>query len=122
VDYQAHQPVHEFLAEQYRDHPFDAILDTVGSQTLFENCPKYLKAEGSFVNIGNMDGLLWTVWCTLKNTWWPVFLGGVPRKYTMFSTGFTQETADIVAKYAAEGKLKVVVSEVLEMEEVLKVC
>jgi hypothetical protein len=40
----------------------------------------------------------------------------------MFSTIFNQETADLVAKYAIEGKLKAAVSETLEMKDALKVC
>jgi NADPH:quinone reductase-like Zn-dependent oxidoreductase len=122
VNYQAHQPVHEYLVKRYRDNPFDVILDTVGSQALYDNCPQYLKKEGIFVNVGSMEGLLLTLWCWFKNTWRPSFLGGVPRKYCMFSTVFNQETADQVAKYVMGGKLRAVVSEVFEMEDVLKVC
>jgi NADPH:quinone reductase-like Zn-dependent oxidoreductase len=122
VDYQVHQPVHEYLASKYGEQQFDVILDTVGSLGLCENSPRYLKTQGLFVNVGSMEGLLWTLWCWFKNTWWPSFLGGVPRKYCMFRTVFSHETADLVAKYAIEGKLKAAVSETLEMEDALKVC
>jgi NADPH:quinone reductase-like Zn-dependent oxidoreductase len=122
VDYQAHQPVHEYLARKYGEQQFDVILDTVGSQGLYENSPGYLKTQGIFVNVGSMEGLLWAIWCWFKNTWRPSFLGGVPRKYCMFSTVFNQETADLIAKYAVEGKLKAAVSETLEMQDALMVC
>lgn len=122
VDYQANHPVHEYLSKRYSDRPFDVILDTVGVQTLYEHCPSYLKKEGIYVNVGVFEGLLRTIWCWFKNACWPTILGGVPRTYNMMSTSFDQETAEMLERFAAEGKLSTFMGDVLEMADVLKVC
>jgi NADPH:quinone reductase-like Zn-dependent oxidoreductase len=122
VDYQAQLPAHQHLATKYSRDRFDVILDCIGVQSLYTHSPNYLKEDGIYVNIGGFEGLLWTAWCWFVNTWRPAVLGGVPRKYCMFSTVFDQETSETVAQYVADGKLRTIVSEVLKMEDVLKVC
>jgi NADPH:quinone reductase-like Zn-dependent oxidoreductase len=114
--------VEDVLEKKYKDTPFDAILDAVGSQSLYENSPRYLKKEGIFVNVGALDASVpRMIWRWFKNTWWPSYLGGVPRKYYMFSTVFDQETSEILARFAAEGKVKTFVTETFDMEDLVKV-
>lgn len=88
IDYQANAPLHQYLATEYGqpDQQFDFILDTVGSQALYINSPKYLKKGGVFVNIGDYtDGMFWTIFYTIMNHVRPTWLGGTPRKFVMFS-------------------------------------
>jgi NADPH:quinone reductase-like Zn-dependent oxidoreductase len=114
--------VEDVLGTKFKDTPFDAILDAVGSQSLYENSPRYLKKDGTFVNVGALDASLpRMIWCWFKNTWWPTYLGGVPRKYCMFSQVSDQETSDILARFAAEGKVKAFVTETFDMEDLVKV-
>jgi D-arabinose 1-dehydrogenase-like Zn-dependent alcohol dehydrogenase len=114
--------VEDVLEKKYKDTPFDAILDAVGVQSLYENSPKYLKKQGIFLNVGALDASLpRTIWWWFKNTWWPSYLGGVPRRYIMFSTIFDQETSDILARFAADAKIKTFVTETFHMEDLVKV-
>jgi NADPH:quinone reductase-like Zn-dependent oxidoreductase len=121
VDYRAVEPLPNYLATTYSERPFDVILDTVGIQALYEQSPAYLKPNGVYINVGAFEGVLWTLWCWAKNTLWPSFLGGTPRRYAMFSTVPNGQTAERLAEMVKEGKLRVVVDSVFKMEDVLEV-
>lgn len=121
VDYRAVDSLPTYLATTYSDRPFDVILDTVGTQALYEQSPGYLKPDGVYINVGAFEGVLWTLWCWTKNTLWPTFLGGTPRKYAMFSTVPNGIRAEKLAEMVGAGKLKVIVDSVFEMDDVLAV-
>jgi hypothetical protein len=55
VEYRQHQPLTEDLAYHDRSQHFDAILDAVGTQALFENSPQYLKPTRTYVRIGTEE-------------------------------------------------------------------
>ena len=114
-------PLPDHLARMYRDRPFDVILDTVGTQTLYERSSSYLKPKGVYVNVGSMEGFMWTLWCWAKNALWPTILGGTPRRYVMFSTVTNGRSAEKLAEMVETGKLRVVVDSVFEMDRVLEV-
>lgn len=123
IDYRANAPLPEFLAKEYGgpDQQFDFILDTVGSQELYINSPKYLREGGVFVNIGDYtNGTLKTAFHWILNYIRPTWLGGTPRKFVMFSGNVAPEGADWTVRYAAEGKLKAVIQKVYEFEEALE--
>ena len=123
MDYRANKPLHEYLAKEYKGKPFDAILDTTGTQALYENSSNYLKAEGPFVNVGGFEGTLTTLFNWWRNVWWPAILpGGTPRRYVMFSTVPNPEIAKELARMASEKKVKVVIESVFDMEDALEVC
>jgi NADPH:quinone reductase-like Zn-dependent oxidoreductase len=105
----------------YSSEPFDAILDTIGVQALYNNSPAYLKPDGPFVNVGGMEGIGTTLWSGAKNLLWPQFLGGTPRKYIFQQTNPTQERSKYLVRLVEEGKLKVVIDQVFEMEDALQV-
>ena len=112
----------EYLESEYKSRPFDAILDLTGTQPLYKYSPTYLKEQGHFVNIGAMvDGPFITAVNALKNMFWPHLLGGVPRKYFLYSTtlnpGAVQETADLLS----QKKISVEVERVYAMEDALDV-
>lgn len=120
VDYRAVGSLSAYLTEAYNSRPFDIILDTIGTQALYEGCPGYLKATGVYINVGSFEGAFWTLWCWKKNTLWPTLLGGVPRKYIMFSTFPNGKQAEKLAEMVRQGKLKVAIDSVVEMEDLLK--
>lgn len=121
IDYKAHDSLTKYLAEKYGAEPFDIILDTVGNQELYTKSPEYLKPDGPVVNVGINEGvktmLLWG-----KNAILPPALGGVPRKYVMFTTVLDMRMSGIVADLAEAKKLKAVVAQTFEMEDALEVC
>jgi NADPH:quinone reductase-like Zn-dependent oxidoreductase len=121
VDYRAHAPLHEYLAKAYNERPFAHILDTIGTQSLFEASPAYLAPEGKLINVGNFEGPTLTVLRSIRNAYLPVFLGGVPRTYKMISTTPSGMKAAVLAKMVEEGTLRVVVDEIIEFKDVLRV-
>ena len=114
-------PLPDYLARTYTDRPFDVILDVVGTQVLYEQSPSYLKPKGLYINVGAMEGFIWTLWCWAKNAAWPTVLGGTPRKYIMFSTVANGRSAEELAEMIQAGRLRVVVDSVFKMEDVLDV-
>lgn len=111
------------LAEAYSTPPFDVILDTVGSQGLYKASPAFLKPEGPFVNVGTIDAGSQSggVWRWVKNASLPAALGGVPRKYIMFSAPLSGKNAESLAKFVEEGKLRIVVDSTFALDDALKV-
>ncbi|KAE9991303.1 hypothetical protein EG327_000144 [Venturia inaequalis] len=119
IDYKAHDSLTKYLTEKYGAQPFDVILDTVGNQELFTKSPGYLKPNGPVVNVGVNEGvktmLLWG-----KNAILPPALGGVPRKYVMFTTVLDMRMSGVVADLAEAKKLKVIVAQTFKMEDALE--
>ncbi|EPS37214.1 hypothetical protein H072_9124 [Dactylellina haptotyla CBS 200.50] len=120
VDYQKHDFLPAYLASQYREEPFDFVLDCVGVQALYANSPGYLKPDGAVINIGSMEGPGALIKNWFFNALWPTWLGGVPRRYIMFSTPPTKDAAVVLIRLVEEGKLKVSVDSVFDMEDVAK--
>ncbi|KAM0424331.1 hypothetical protein ACHAPT_010477 [Fusarium lateritium] len=124
VDYRQVKSVPGFLAKRYGKAPFDAIMDTVGSQELFAKSPQYLKPDGIVVNVGEGNGetgQLAFVLRALRNSHQPSFLGGVPRKYVTFSAPLTGANAERLASLAEEGKMRVFVDSTFDLQDALKV-
>jgi NADPH:quinone reductase-like Zn-dependent oxidoreductase len=96
------------------------VLDCVGTQPLFVNSPAYLKAEGAVVNIGALEGVVATAWNMLFNSWLPTWLGGVPRRYIMFSTPPARDDAVYLARLIEEGRVRIPVDTVFSMDEAVR--
>ncbi|KAE9389806.1 NAD(P)-binding protein [Gymnopus androsaceus JB14] len=120
IDYRANHPLPVYLAKEYHKRPFDFIFDTIGVQDLFTYSPHYLKPQGALINVGNFEGATLTVFRALLNTWRPVLLGGIPRRYSMISTTPDGVKAAQLARMTEEGQLRVIVDEVVEFEDVLR--
>ncbi|KAL2123629.1 hypothetical protein VTJ04DRAFT_4084 [Mycothermus thermophilus] len=107
VDYRAHDSLEDAIAMQYGQHQFDAIFDCVGTQTLYEQSPRYLKPQGQFVNIvgGPSQGVVPFV----RNKLRPSFLGGTPRNYSLFLLSASGRTARDVAALVEKGVIKTAV-------------
>ncbi|MCJ1312756.1 zinc ion binding [Agyrium rufum] len=121
IDYRKHDPLHEYLAAAFKGKPFDAILDTTGSQALYKNSPQYLYPDGPCVNVGNYEGMLRTIWNWIMNIVRPVFLGGTPRRYVMHSTPPRRDAAEELVKMMMKGELRVLFDEIVDMEHAMQV-
>ncbi|KAJ6172487.1 hypothetical protein N7470_001554 [Penicillium chermesinum] len=117
IDYRAHDSLPAYLAQQYGDKPFDYVLDCVGTQALFANSPMYLKDTGALVNVGVLESL-WIPFCNfLLNPWLPTLLGGVSRKYIMFSALPNREDAIYLVRLLEEDKITIPVDSIFDMED-----
>ena len=96
------------------------MLDCVGTQALFVNSPAYLKAEGAVINIGVLEGVGITTRNVLFNRWLPTWLGGVPRRYIMFSTPPARDDAVYLTKLIEEGRVRIPVDSVFDMEDAVR--
>lgn len=96
------------------------MLDCVGTQALFVNSPAYLKTKGAVINIGVFEGICLSARNMLLNTWLPIWLGGVPRRYIMFSTPPTRDDAVYLARLVEEGRLRIPVDSVFDMEDAVR--
>lgn len=122
IDYRASHPLADFLAKHYGQQQFDVILDTVGSQDLYEHSPAYLNPSGVYVNVGNIGvSTALTVWRWLKNSFHPRLLGGVPRKFIQFSAIPTKERGEKIASLAAEKGFNILVGSTFKLEDALLV-
>lgn len=72
------------------------------------------------VNIGALEGFAVTVRNALLDTCLPTWLGGVPRRYIMFSTPPTRDDAVYIAHLVEEGRVSISVDSVFEMEDAVR--
>lgn len=124
IDYSQVNSVTTALEKSYGTSQFDAILDVVGSQELFRQCPKYLKPEGLFINVGDGDsqtGRLGFILRTLQNLFQPAIFGGVPRRYITFSAPLNGQNAAHLGNLASKGKMQVLVDSTFSLEDVIGV-
>ncbi|KAJ5691923.1 hypothetical protein N7462_001346 [Penicillium macrosclerotiorum] len=119
VDYKSHDSLPAFLATEYGEQPFDFVFDCVGTQALFANSPAYLKPEGAVINIGAIEGIWSTTLGILSNWFLPTWLGGVPRRYIVFSTPPTRMATIHVVDLIEKRGLRVSVDSVFDMENAL---
>ena len=71
------------------------------------------------ISIGSMEGVGAFLRNWFFNTWWPVWLGGVPRRYVTFSTPPTKDDALVLIKMVEEDKLRVSVDSIFSMEDAI---
>ncbi|KAH6838599.1 zinc-binding dehydrogenase-domain-containing protein [Chaetomium sp. MPI-CAGE-AT-0009] len=119
IDYRAHDPLEEHLAERFGEQQFDAVLDCVGSQALYTHSPRYLKPEGKFINIvgGWSQGVVPFVTNKLR----PCFLGGTPRSYELFLLSASGESAREAAALVEQGIIKqALIDSVFPMEQAVE--
>jgi NADPH:quinone reductase-like Zn-dependent oxidoreductase len=123
-DYSQINSVPIALEKSYGASQFDAILDAVGSQELFRQCPKYLKPDGVFINVGDGDaqgGRLGFILRTLQNVLQPTILGGVPRRYVTFSAPLNGQNAAHLGSLASKGKMLVLIDSTFSLEDAISV-
>ena len=106
-----------------------AIADCLGFQSLYNPCAAYLREEGIYASVG-VKNSAWTysafaaaVWKMQLNAFWPrsTWLGGSGRTYRGIS--MMQAPVEMMEKLAAmlaDGKVKVVIDSVWDMEDALE--
>ncbi|KAJ4862661.1 zinc-binding dehydrogenase domain-containing protein [Trichoderma breve] len=120
IDYALVKSIPAALEKSYSASQFDAILDTVGSRELFLRCPKYLKPEGVFINVGDgSEGRLSLILHTLQNVLQPSILGGVPRRYMTFSAPLNGQNAAYLGNLASNGKIMVFIDSTFPLEDAI---
>ncbi|KAK8143820.1 hypothetical protein G3M48_006700 [Beauveria asiatica] len=87
IDYTKHDDLPAHLKERFGSTPFNAIIDTLGHQSLYLGSPAYLVRDGIYSSAGikppsfAVPHFLRAVLQMKLNEWWPVsaWLGGVGR-------------------------------------------
>ncbi|OBT65314.1 hypothetical protein VE03_04596 [Pseudogymnoascus sp. 23342-1-I1] len=129
VDYVAHAPVYEELAKRCRlggewGVGFDVVIDAFGVQELWNNCAKFLKREGRWVTVGvaikeySVLAMLGAVCKMAGNALWPVWAGGVDRRYLQVTATANGEELRELGGMVERGEVKGVVEGVWEMGEI----
>ncbi|KAH8906849.1 NAD(P)-binding protein [Coniochaeta sp. PMI_546] len=120
IDYTAHEPLYEFLAEKHGREQFDFVFDCVGHQILYEKSPPFLKPAGKYISLvgGKTHGIL----PVLKNNLWPKFLWGTPRTYKILGLAPAGEYMREVVKLVEQGVIKKVpIDSEYSMEQAVEV-
>lgn len=122
VDYTGSDVIKE-LQENVKQSgkPFDRIIQNVpaGAGKLYYQSHTILDQDGAFYFIG-MDTSVGNMLETFKMALWPGFLGGGKRKLEMPSTPLKQELLEEPLKMAVARKIKTVLDQVYELEDVPK--
>lgn len=96
----------------------DVVFDCVGVQSVYSHCADFLKPNGPFLSISvdlhgkstiATGGL---ILATIGNFIWPSWLGGVKRKFKLFSMVYDREQMQTLANWMGEGKLKMIIDSV----------
>lgn len=129
VDYVAHAPVYEELAKRCGEGgewgvEFDVVIDAFGVQELWNNCAGFLKREGRWVTIGvaireyGVLAMLGAVGKMAGNALWPVWAGGVDRRYVQVTATANGEELRELGGMVGRGEVKGVVEGVWGMGDV----
>ncbi|RFU72298.1 zinc alcohol dehydrogenase [Trichoderma arundinaceum] len=127
VDYTQHANLPAYLAQSFGANPFDAIIDTLGHQSLYVNSPSYLVPSGTYSSVGikppdfSIPNFLRAVWQMKLNEWWPVsrWLGGVGRLWRGVSMMEpTLEDRERIAGMLGRGEIRVVRDSVWQFGDV----
>ncbi|KAL7823761.1 NAD(P)-binding protein [Trichoderma gracile] len=119
-----HLPAH--LASRFHADPFDAIIDTLGHQSLYLRSPDYLRPSGTYASVGikppdfSVANFLRAVWQMKLNEWWPVsrLLGGAGRLWRGVSMMEPSlEDRQRIADMLGQGRVRVVRDSVWRFED-----
>lgn len=122
-------PLHEYLTKTHGDKPFDAIFEVAGDTTLHQKCSRFTKTDAFFVSLGALTvgkdpswfGLLRFAILGKLERFRPRVLGGVPRKHCMLNATPGEGRLQKVVRLVEDGKLKVVLDGVWDMEDAKQV-
>ncbi|KAI9821313.1 MAG: hypothetical protein M1827_004049 [Pycnora praestabilis] len=123
IDYKA-SPLTTQLTNDYSSEPFDIVMDCIGSHSLFVASPAFLKPTGIYaaiaIDVPRDSSWLHAAWLftnLLGDIIWPKWLGGTPRQFVFASTPIEETRMVYAAKWAGEGKLKVLIDSVHNSEQ-----
>lgn len=103
------------------------MIDAIGIQDMFNNCPKFVVEGGPYVTVGpraksySILDVLATLVLMAQNALWPRIFGGVPRPYVQVTGTANPEALHELAQMVEAGKLKVEVGTVAKMENATEV-
>lgn len=123
-----HAPVHSHLASTFGASRFNAVIDAIGIQDIFNNSPSFLAEGKPYVTVGpkaysyTVLGMLRTIGLMAKNMLWPRLLGGTPREYVQVMATSTLSAMEELAKMVEERKLTVHVGRLVGLESAKTVC
>ncbi|KKP05240.1 alcohol dehydrogenase [Trichoderma harzianum] len=127
IDYTQYNDLPTYLASRFRSNPFDAVIDTLGHQSLYVHSPAYLVLTGTYSSVGikppdfSVPNFLRAVVQMKLNEWWPVsrWLGGVGRLWRGVSMMEpTLEDRQRIADMLGGGQIRVVRDSVWSFEHV----
>jgi NADPH:quinone reductase-like Zn-dependent oxidoreductase len=99
---------------------FSLVVDNAGlPENLYKAADHFLLPEGKFVQVGgpmNLNALKMVTSRLLV----PSFLGGGKRKYEMYNIGQGPEDLKQLGQWIAEKRIKVVIEETYELEDLPK--
>ena len=127
IAYDTNGPVHSYLNKTFAGARFDAVVDAVGVQDIFNNSPTFLKEGRPYVTVGpkassyTYVGMLGTIGTMAKNMLWPKWLGGTPRPYVQVAAASNPETLRELARMVTEEGLRTNVGSLVHIEDVHKV-
>ncbi|KAF3069867.1 Zinc-type alcohol dehydrogenase-like protein C16A3.02c [Daldinia childiae] len=99
---------------------YQLVVDNVGTPTdLHRVADHFLLPDGKFVQIGGEFSVA-NVTTVLSRQFLPSFLGGGKRKWQYLITNNTHADLEQIAKWMSEGKVKAVIDEVFQYEDVPK--
>jgi len=118
------EPLIPYLTTSFGDTPFDAIIDAVGIQDVFNASPAFLAEGKPYVTVGpkaynyTYVGMLGTIGTIAKNICWPRLLGGTPRPYVQVTAVSNLEALQELADMVRKRKLSVHVGMVVGWDDV----
>ncbi|KAK4696195.1 hypothetical protein P7C71_g1682, partial [Lecanoromycetidae sp. Uapishka_2] len=107
----------DVLAELEKIQKFDHVVDNVGTPAgMYWESHKISNEGAVYLLVGATPslGMIYDVMCRFL---WPGFLGGGKRKFSLMSAVSDPESLKKMADWIVEGKIKIVVDEVFEMED-----
>lgn len=97
---------------------YDALLDLVFfNADLYWQCQNYLKSDAPYITIVGIPSLTW-VRTMLAINLWPSWFGGGQRRFRFVMCKATPKHYAQIAEWMAEGKIKAVVEQRLEMGQI----
>jgi NADPH:quinone reductase-like Zn-dependent oxidoreductase len=127
IAHDTHGPIHSYLNKTFAEARFDAVVDAVGIQDIFNNSPTFLKEGRPYVTVGpkassyTYSGMLGTIGTMTKNILWPRWLGGTPRPYVQVAAASDSEALKELARMVTEVGLRTHVGTEVHIEDVHKV-
>jgi NADPH:quinone reductase-like Zn-dependent oxidoreductase len=118
-----HESVAAQLVTKYGNTRFNAFIDAVGIQSLFNACPGFLSEGKPYVSIGPKAksytywGVLSTLGMMMSNFMWPQTLGGVPRKYLQVTGIANKEAMEELRELMEERSLRVHVGTIVDFKD-----
>jgi NADPH:quinone reductase-like Zn-dependent oxidoreductase len=121
------EPLVAYLSKTFHASRFDAVIDAVGIQDIFNASSAFLAEKKPYVTVGprvfnyTYFGMLGAIAIMAKNMLWPQMLGGTPRPYVQVAVASSLEALEVLAAMMEKGRLRVHIGMVVGWGDVAKV-